>query len=106
MKILIKDLLEHKEEIIGKRINIVRQGGKYHYDYQDRKVFRVITDIKTHFEKDNKTKENIKWVTWFWKTQPITAEENLNGLYGSIDHGFAGMGLGSGLLDSSYLDIN
>ena len=104
MKILIKDLPEHKKELIGKTINVVSQGGKYHYDYQDRKIMRQITNITTHYEIDKKTGEKIKWITWYWIPQHMTEEET-KGIYSNQDCGFAGIGLGSDLWNSRYLEI-
>jgi len=58
MKILIKDL--PKKNLRGKKINIVRQGGRYHYDYQDK------PKIRTFLKAVYKTKNDIKWVYWYW----------------------------------------
>lgn len=96
-QVLIKDL-PNRKDLIGKRINVKRQGGKYHYDYQDKKKMRVFLGARTYTEK------GIKWVEWNWMPEPIENEDT----YYSDNHdcGYSGIGLGSDLWDSSYLEIN
>ena len=89
MKILLVDLPKHKE-LIGKRINVTSQGGKYHYDYQDIPNLKVFQGAK--IKKEN----GIKWIYWYWTPESNGAE---------YDCGYSGLAIVE-LHENSYLEIN
>jgi len=86
MKIKLSDLPKHKE-LIGKRINVQRQGGRYHYEYQDKPKMRIFTGAKIKIEK------GIRWIYWYWEKE---TEDNC---------GYSGVTLTSDLFGSSYLEV-
>lgn len=94
-KILLEDLPKRKD-LIGKTINVIRQGGKYNYDYQNKPMLRKF--LGARFYKEN----NKLWLRWEW--QPKT---DVNG---HTDCGYSGIGLWKdndkdNLFDNSYLLI-
>ncbi len=88
MKIELKDLPTHKE-LIGKTINVTRQGGKYHYEYQDIPMIRIFKGAKIKIEN------GIKWIYWYWEP-----ENNPN----KYDCGYSGVTLKNNF-GKSYLEI-
>ena len=89
MKILLKDLPKVKN-LKGKKINIVRQGGKYHYDYQD--IPKIRTFIRAAIKR---TKNNILWVYWYWKPESE---------FNKYDCGYSGVALTENY-KNSYLEV-
>jgi len=76
-KVLLHDLPARKD-LIGKRINVVSQGGEFHYDYQDKPFMRIFTGAKI------KTLHGKKFIEWYWEPESIN---------GKTDCGWSGIGL-------------
>ena len=97
IKVMIKDLPDRKD-LIGKRFNMTRQGGKYHYDYQNVPKMRIFLGAKRYTEK------GIKWVQWNWQ---VEATHNTDNYYSNAcDCGYSGIGIegpGEDLFSTSYL---
>lgn len=81
MKILLSELKDHKE-LIGEKINVIRQGGLYHYNYQDTPMMRTLTDV--HIRKNTHKGKQETWLEWRW-TPDIDPET------GKCDCGYSGM---------------
>ena len=77
------------KDIAGTIANVTRQGGSYHYDYQDGDMVRVLK--KVYF----KTERGVKWLYWTWEARP---EENFK-------HGYRDCGY-SGVADSELHRLN
>ncbi len=89
MKIKLTDLPKRKD-LIGKMINIVRQGGKYHYDYQN------VPKKRKFLEAIIKIENGVKWIYWYWKPEADNSRD--------YDCGFSGVTI-SPNFDNSYLEI-
>lgn len=74
-KIRLKDLPKRKD-LIGKKINITRQGGIYHYDYQDKIRLRTFLGAKFKIEKGE------KWLYWNWKPEANSPDCGYSGITG------------------------
>ena len=72
-------------DVKGMKADIIRQGGKYHYDYQDIPKIRTLESVKV------KTIKGETWIYWYW------TPEHENGIY---DCGY------SGVADSELHRIN
>lgn len=92
-KILLTDLPGRKD-LIGKRVNVRRQGGLYHYDYQDKPMMRIFLGAKKYKETHKGKSSN--WVQWEWKPEP-------KGL--AYDCGYSGVGIDGDLFSTSYLEV-
>lgn len=62
LKVKLIDLVG--KPVFGIKANVVRQGGKFHYDYQDKEMIRELISVEI------KKKEGKKWIYWHWKTEP------------------------------------
>lgn len=94
-KVLLKDL-PNRKDLIGKRINVQRQGGKYHYDYQDKPMMRVFLGARQYQDKNAGT-----WIEWRY-----VPEWEDRGHYGSgYDCGYSGVGIDGDLFNESYLEF-
>ena len=89
MKVLVKDL-PNRKDLIGKRFNMRRQGGKYHYDYQDKPL------IRTFWGAQKYRKNGLNWIKWKW--EPMSDALN-------FDYGYDEINLNVDLFCDSYLDI-
>jgi hypothetical protein len=104
-KVYLKDL-PNRKDLIGKRINITRQGGKYHYDYQDVKHIRTFRGAEFKTIKDGKTQKPVIWVYWYWDSQgDMEIAENMKDVlpYGIKDCGYSGVTLSENYKDSYLL---
>ena len=89
MKVTLNELFNNKKKYIGKLINIVKQGGKYHYDYQDIPKMRILTDVQ------KKTENKVKWIVWRWEQD-----------YTNYDCGYSGIAEGKyGNFNNCYLEV-
>jgi len=95
-KLYLKDLPNHKD-LIGKKINIIRQGGKYHYDYQDIPMIREFRGAKF------KTEKGVKSIEWYWKPEPITGERLKRWMGIGQDCGWSGIEIDTEYHKDSYL---
>jgi len=89
MKIMLNKLPRYNQILKGKKINVIRQGGKYHYDYQDKKKIRIFVGAKFKIEKGK------KWIYWYWQPKMITGE---------YDCGYSGVTISSNY-NGSYLKV-
>jgi hypothetical protein len=93
MKLTLNELLKKKKEFIGKEIDIVRKGGFYLYDYQNKHKYRILTDVKKVKEQDTGT----YFIMWYWQPQPSGLE---------FDCGMSGIANGkNNEWELSYLEI-
>ena len=58
----LKDLI--KKDVEGVTANVTRQGGLYHYDYQDEPMIRKLKKVYTKKEK------GVLWLYWTWEPAP------------------------------------
>lgn len=86
-KIKLVDLIG--KNVDGKRANIVSQGGKYHYDFQDIPKYRILKKVYKKIEK------GVEWVYWEWVAQ----QGNLD-----FDCGYSGHTISENFRDN-YLEI-
>jgi len=94
--IYLADLPLHKE-LEGKRINVTRLGGLFHYDYQDVPMMRVFSGTKVYTEFHKGRKET--WLRWDWIPE---IEEKT----GRLDCGFSGMRMNDNEdFNLSYLEV-
>lgn len=92
-RVLISDLPDRKD-LIGQRVNVRRQGGKYHYEYQSVPMMRIFLGARTYTEK------GIKWVEWSWKPEETNEDDH----FYNRDCGYSAIGMGSENLKGSYLN--
>jgi len=52
-----------KKDVSGIFANVTRQGGKYHYDYQDEPMIRALKRVYIKIEK------SVKWLMWEWEPE-------------------------------------
>ena len=76
-KALLIDLV--KKNVSGISANVKRQGGKYHYDYQDEPMIRTLKRVYTKIEK------GIKWLIWEWEPKHDQLREYDCGYSGIAD---------------------
>lgn len=94
--IYLADLPLHKE-LEGKRINVTRRGGLFHYDYQDVPMMRVFQSAEVHTEIHKGRKES--WLRWNWTPE---IEEGAS----KYDCGFSGMRMNDNEdFNLSYLEV-
>lgn len=74
-KVKLMDLIG--KNVKGIKANVIRQGGKYHYDYQDMPMIRSLVNIIT------KKIQGEIWLYWYWIPEQ-TAD-------GRIDCGYSGI---------------
>jgi len=107
-KVYLKDL-PNRKDLIGKRINVTRQGGKYKYDYQNTPHLRTFRGAKlqTIEPKYDKNAKPITWIYWFWDAErdwEIAPELEKVCPYGVNDCGESGVTLTENY-EGSYLEV-
>ncbi len=69
MEVLLTELPKRKD-LIGKQLNMIAQGGEFHYDYQDVPHYRIFKSAK--FRKET----NGTWVYWYWEKHNFCERHN------------------------------
>ncbi len=69
------------KDVKGIKADVRRQGGKYHYDYQDIPMIRTLEKVVIKKEKGE------DWIYWYW----IPEMDTTPGLQVGIDCGYSGI---------------
>lgn len=86
--------LPNRKDLIGKKINVRRQGGKFHYEYQDRPMMRIFRGAKITKERGD------TFCTWYWTPE---FDDSIPNVTHGIDCGYSGIALNTEYSKGSFL---